>query len=158
MGLDITAYKYLTPVENPEFDEYGELVNWDTQWQAGDSMKWSEKYFEGRGEGVDPDAVYTYEDSFGFRAGSYSGYGWWRDTLSNFSEGNSFEELINFADNEGVIGSIVSQKLYDDFKNNYDKAIEFNKTLNNDEWWIESYRDWMKAFDYARNNGAVDFH
>jgi hypothetical protein len=158
MGLDITAYRNLAPVANPEFDEYNELKNWETEWLPGTSMDWSESVWEGRGEGVNAHTVYTWEDCFDFRAGSYSGYGWWRDKLEEISDGESFQELINFADNEGVIGSVVSQKLYTDFIKNYDKAEEHSKKINDGEYWLNKYDCWMKAFDMARYNGAVDFH
>jgi len=69
MGLDITVYKNLSQVLNPEFDKYGELKNRKTEWMAGESMDWSESNWRGRGEGVDSKTVYTYEDKFEFRAG-----------------------------------------------------------------------------------------
>lgn len=180
MGLDITAYKNLKVVENPQIDEEGELINWETEWKAGVSMEWSEKHFKGRGEGINPNTVYTWEDSIGFRAGSYSGYGAWRNTLEAFAKTilpikfecdsngnvglvgvnnkNLFEELINFADNEGVIGYIVAKKLYKDFVDNEEKAEEFSKNLKDDGYWFVKYQDWKEAFEYASQHGAVDFH
>lgn len=88
MGLDITAYKKLTVVENPKVDEDGELENWESNWQPGPSMDWSEKHFPGRGEGIDSKLVYEWEGRIGFRAGSYSGYNWWRSKLESLAEGN----------------------------------------------------------------------
>ena len=158
MGLDITVYKNLTPVANPELDEYGELANWQTEWMPGASMDWSESVWPGRGEGVDSKTAYAYEDSFEFRAGSYSGYNWWRSDLESLSDGDSFMELVDFADNEGVIGSKVSRKLYVDFVDNYEKAKEVSKKNTDKEYFISKYECWMKAFDMARYNGAVDFH
>ncbi|MES1046340.1 hypothetical protein HYI36_00780 [Bacillus sp. Gen3] len=158
MGLDITAYRKLKVVENPQIDEYGELENWDTEWRPGGSMEWSEKHFPGRGEGIDPQKVYSWEEEFGFRAGSYSGYNWWRAKLEQFASGNDFDELINFADNEGVIGFIVSKKLAKDFKENEIKAKEFAETINDGDWWFSQYQRWKKAFEIASDNGAVDFH
>lgn len=157
MGLDITAYKNLKLVEKPELDEDGEIVNWDSEWKPGASMEWSEKHFSGRGEGVNPNSVYTWEDSFGFRAGSYSGYGWWRRQLGQFAKGDDFQELINFADNEGVIGPIVSKKLANDFSKNLEEAIEFAAHLESEDW-LELYNLWHRAFEIASENGAVDFH
>lgn len=130
MGLDITAYKNLKVVENPKFDEYGDLENWETEWRPGSIMEWSEKQFPGHGEGIDHQKVYTWQEEFDFRAGSYSGYNWWRSKLKQFADGTDFEELINFADNEGVIGFIVSKKLAKDFKVNEEKAKEFAETLD----------------------------
>ena len=86
MGLDITAYKKLKELKNPKWDEYGEeLLNWETEVCFGASREWSEKNFKGRGEGVDSKKVYSWEEKYGFSAGSYSGYNWWRDTLNIFS-------------------------------------------------------------------------
>lgn len=159
MGLDITAYKNLKVVENPKFDEYGEIENWDTEWMPGASMEWSEKHFPGRGEGVDHKKVYTWEDSFHFRAGGYSGYNWWRSNLERFKGNDAFQELINFADNEGVIGPIVSKKLTEDFTDHAEEAKEYAKTLGaNGDYWIECYDNWKKAFELASVNGAVEFH
>ena len=158
MGLDITAYRKLMVVENPELDEDGDLIDWDNQWQPGGSMEWSEKHFPGRGEGVDHRQVYTWEESTSFRAGSYSGYNWWRAKLKQFAKDDAFQELINFADNEGVIGPIVSKKLAKDFEQNRGQAIEFAKTLDDGEWWIGQYKRWQEAFEMAADNGAVDFH
>lgn len=158
MGLDITAYKNLKVVANPELDEDGELLDYDTQWKPGASMEWSEECFPGRGEGIEPQKVYTWEEEFDFGAGSYSGYNRWRSTLESFAIENQFQELINFADNEGVIGFVVSKKLAKDFVENEERAIEFSKTINDGEWWINKYTDWKEAFEMASENGAVDFH
>lgn len=157
MGLDITAYKNLKKVENPKIDEYGELINWDSEWIPGASMEWSEKHFPGRGEGIEPNSAYTWEDSFDFRAGSYSGYNRWRAKLEEFKEGDSFEELINFADNEGVIGYVVAAKLYNDFVKFEEKAEEYSRTISDGDWWFELYKEWKKAFKFASQQGAVDF-
>ena len=158
MGLDITAYKNLKIVKNPKLDEYGDIENYDTEWNPGASMEWSEEHFPGRGEGIDHKAIYTWEEDFGFRAGSYSSYNEWRRDLDSFARGNSFLELINFADNEGVIGFVVAKKLAKDFKDNENRAKKFAKELCDGEWWLSKYKDWQKAFELAENNGAVSFH
>ena len=162
MGLDIAAYRRLKVVEYPKFDEYGDLENWDTEWLPGESMEWSEEHFPGRGEGVDSKTVYTWEEEFGFRAGGYGAYNWWRSQLNLFANSdhpsNDFMELINFADNEGVIGPVVSKKLVEDFEKNEEKAKAFSKTLKEGKWWFGQYLNWKKAFKMASDNGAVDFH
>lgn len=158
MGLDITAYKNLKVVSNPVLDEDGNPENWESEWKPGASMKWSESCFFGRGKGIDPDAVYSWEDSFDFAAGSYGGYNCWREQLNRFAVGNAFRELINFADNEGTIGPVVSKKLAKDFIDNAERAIGYAKTLTDGEWWLKKYENWRKAFEMASDNGAVDFH
>ncbi|MCY8813648.1 hypothetical protein P8917_01070 [Bacillus atrophaeus] len=158
MGLDIRVFKNLKVIENPQLDEDGYVENWETEWRPGGSMEWSEEHFPGRGEGLEPQNVYTWEESFRFRAGSYTGYGWWRRKLEEFKGGTAFQELINFADNEGAIGPVVSKKLATDFKENAEEAREFAKTLGDaGEVWLELYDEWKAAFEMASENGAVEF-
>lgn len=161
MGLNIIAYRQLKPVQNPTLDEDGYPISWEAEWKPGTSMKWSENIWPGRGEGISPDTVYTFDDKFDFRAGSYNGYNRWREKLEEFADGRDlFLELINFADNEGVIGPIVSAKLAIDFMENAEAAISFaNARIDESEheWWLEKYSDWRKAFEMASDNGAVDF-
>lgn len=158
MGLDITAYRKLEVVENPKYDEYGELENWDTEWKPGSSMEWAETYFPGRAEGLDSTAVYRWSEKEVFRAGSYSGYNWWREKLAEFSGKAAFQELINFSDCEGCIGSVVSKKLFQDFQTYESKAKGFSEGIENGKLWFEKYLNWKEAFEMAADGGAVDFH
>lgn len=157
MGLDIKAFRKLRKVEDAKFDKYGDLENYDTQWSPGGGMRWSESIWKGRGEPLNPDDVYEWNDSYEFRAGSYSSYGRWRDELEKFKGDVAFQELIDFADNEGVIGSKVSVKLLDDFYKYQDEAVEYAKTSEIGSYFIENYNDFMRAFELAANEGAVDF-
>lgn len=164
MGLDITAYRQITPDPTPAKDENGFLLS---GFYGGASMHWSESCFPGRGEGIDPDTVYAYAEAFHFRAGSYSGYGRWRDHLAELggltaherrypvpeSAKKPFYELVVFADNEGVIGPKVAAKLAQDFRE-YLPQAERTK----EPWFLEIYRDWLKAFEMAADGGAVEFH
>jgi len=90
----------------------------------GAGMKWSESDWPGRAAGIpDADVAYSFADKQRFRAGSYSGYGEWRNSLATVAGFRSarhawenahsgpFFELLNFADNDGVIGPEVSAKL-----------------------------------------------
>lgn len=157
MGLDITAYKRLTKVENPQLDEDGDVLDWENQWRTDGSMRWSEQHWPGRAEGVDFETVYTFGDSCGFRAGSYSGYNWWRQKLSEFAEGDAFRELIEFSDCEGVIGSVVSNKLAADFAEFEDQAKEYAEKIETGEYWLKKYGEWKEAFEMAADGGAVNF-
>lgn len=65
-----------------------------------------------------------------------------------------FYELINFSDCEGLIGSEISAKLYQDFVNFEDKV----KKINKDPYFYSKYKDFKKAFRVASNNGLVHFH
>lgn len=169
MGLDISAYRKLelVPHDEVERDEDGDLADWEQNIQF-----YSNSDFPHHFEGLDKGAVYTRgEESYGFRAGSYSGYGQWRATLASmvgFSDGRDvpddaqgpFVELINFSDCEGTIGPVVSRKLHEDFVLYKDKATEFASTLPSDEgeWFLSKYQDWERAFALAKDDGAVCFH
>lgn len=162
MGLDITAYRGLVKVANPELDEYGSPVDWQSQWLAHPvSIGWAETHFPGRSAGIEPGAVYTFAETMRFRAGSYGGYNQWRSHLAEmagYSEGTAgpFSELINFADNEGVIGPVVAAKLAADFREHEQRADEYAKKAG--DWWLDKYRLWRRAFEMAADGGAVDFH
>jgi hypothetical protein len=169
VGLDITAYKQLTEVADQPGNEDG-FVDDNLFHVDKVTLKWTERNFPGRTAGLNPDTFYDFEDSFGFRAGSYSGYNSWRNwlaTVAGFDSADAvwnsaviegpFVELINFADNEGFIGPIVAAKLAKDFADHEAKAAKA-ATDAHEGWYIEVYRDWKKAFEMAADNGAVDFH
>lgn len=172
MGLDITAYRALKPAADIEFDEYGDPKEYDRYFQARENT-----HFPGRAEGLTDRAWYEFADSDGFRAGSYSGYGEWRDNLAQLAgyparadlrqphshsaaawaaQSGPFWELINFADNEGVIGPVVAAKLAKDFAEFDDRAKSFDPGA--DGWFYERYALWRRAFEMAADGGAVDFH
>lgn len=173
MGLDITAYRKLTPANgNEAFDETGELKyedNWTQFYKNPD--------FPGRADDIQDRHAYKAEDSEGFCAGGYGGYNRWRDQLAELAgypltkymqygqeqqshaaacwkgvEG-PFSELINFSDCEGVIGAAVSAKLAKDFADFQEKA-----DAHQDERFRDKYAEWRKAFEMAADAGAVHFH
>jgi len=102
--------------------------------------------------------------SHNFRAGSYSGYGRFREALAELmghtpsdywndvDEDEPFYELINFADNEGTIGPEAAADLLEDFRKHRDLFIE--------GWpdFTEVYDDWIIAFELASDAGIVSFH
>jgi hypothetical protein len=170
MGLDITAYGFLTiPTEPVDLDEYGEPKDWRGFWKPGaDIIEWTESNWPGRTEGVDRDALYCVSERFAFRAGSYSGYNSWRNWLATVagyrdaedcwqraSPGEPFYELIHFADNEGVIGPVVAKKLAADFAKHAGKAVELAPA---ESWCLDAYARWWCAFLTAQHRGAVEFH
>jgi hypothetical protein len=159
MGLDITAYSYLRPARDVEVEEDGSPKDWRRFWRPGASMEWSEKHWPGRGEGIDPRTIYDTYHRFGFRAGSYSGYGEWRDWLGTIAEddGSAFRELVEFADNEGVIGPVVARKLANDFRVNITKAVARAEGGMN-PWFLDQYVRWWVACMMASSEGAIDFH
>lgn len=163
MGLDITAYRRLTKLDtitDDTADPYGAC----DLWVHPACYDWAEGAFPGRAAGLERGGTYKAEDRLSFRAGSYSGYGEWRDWLKGLAGyqrgGDSwptsgpFAELINFADNEGYIGPAVAAKLAKDFQDNRDRMErEFG-----DDWYATKYREWQAAFELAADGGAVAFH
>lgn len=134
--------------------------------------------FPERYKGLENDTVYHFEQQFDFRAGSYSGYNWWRNELAKLvgyspikvknEDGSSetrydasawmaksgpFWELINFSDAEGVIGPVASMKLYSDFLSYHKAAM-----AHGDKDFRDSYLEWEKAFSLASKHGAIVFH
>lgn len=170
MGLDITAYRKLSKVDNPALDADGDPTEetMDTCFCISPyTLEWSNNFGRAQADGLTA-GVYDYEDTCGFRAGSYSGYGEWRRELAKLvghmdikelweklSPG-PFIELINFADNEGVIGPIASAKLAKDFADFKDRAEKHPDA--DAPWFFELYCEWQKAFEMAADGGAVDFH
>lgn len=118
---------------------------------------------------------------FGFRAGSYSYYNFWRDQLSLFAlevpaedvwfdarayRGRPFVELIDFTDCDGRIGTKVAAKLAADFTSHAARAKRHAPSVTHPEapddpevgeGWLQNYRDFARAFRIAAKNGALQF-
>lgn len=93
-----------------------------------------------------------------FRAGSYSGYGVWRDDLRRQFNPRTlpngpFYELIWFADNEGCIGPEAAKDLLADFR---EHATSYAPNGHAD-YFRQKYEDWTTAFELAADGGLVDF-
>jgi hypothetical protein len=161
MGLDISAYSKITKTENLDeatiFVYRGEYHN-D---QAKDIEQGT--YIEDKES-----------ESIGFRAGSYSGYGVFRNLLSEiilgadartvWTEeekyvGKPFYELINFSDCEGNFGPQVSAKLHKDFVDHREVFCEGVKNKNLYEGYYESvYDNFMNGFGLSSQGGILSFH
>lgn len=171
MGLDIKWYRGLTSVGVDEATD----IDGDVR---DEFVKlYHNPNFPGRADDIVDRGCYSYEESGCFNAGAYSGYNRWRDDLAKLAgypitayydcgvikesyaaacwDGATgpFSELINFADDEGVIGSSVAAKLAADFAAFQHKADE-----SRDSWFREKYAHWREAFEKAADRGAVDFH
>jgi hypothetical protein len=173
MGLDIVAYRNAVKIE-AVFDKDDEWTPLDpiSHQPMEDELVFIAAVDERAATHALPlthRGVYRASEEHSFRAGSYSGYNWWRNELARMAgypgrdnrgetsycldcwEGKTgpFSELINFSDCEGTIGSEYSTKLARDF-------AEFDaKALAMGEEFYESYQDWRKAFELAADNGAV---
>lgn len=170
-GLDITAYENLTIVRSPQFNKDGEPA-------GQNQVKLAPVHFAERFAGLTPGAVYRYQSSFEFRAGSYSGYNYWRNELAKLAgygqtphksfngkaelrydatvwniKRGPFWEFIEFSDAEGVIGPVVCKRVYGDFLQYQSAAAK-----HSDEYFRTSYEDWKKAFSMCANGGAIVFH
>lgn len=91
-----------------------------------------------------------------FRAGSYMGYGRWRENLARQFNPHTrpedpFYELIWFADNEGCIGPEAAVDLLADFRAH---AGEYQPYFQPQD----TYQDWTRAFELAADGGLVRFH
>ena len=191
MGLDISVISEIVPIDIPEDLELwsNEYYEWEEK-QDFDGSVWNfqpNTYFPEQSEGLPDGFGYGTGEDYGFRAGSYSGYGEWRDLLAkvaldmgvqgvwnkiddggNYSE-IPFSEQLNFSDADGVIGPVASKKLYNDYVS-YEKDImkkldryylkfeDFEIDGETYEWFKQKYKDWKEAFRIASNNGAVIFH
>lgn len=162
MGLDITVYTKLrkaAPGEGLDEDGYADEG-------AGYVTMYVNPDFPGRADEVEHEATYHVEEAFDFAAGSYGGYNMWREWLAMLGGYTCdkmwdepfdapFAELVNFADNEGVIGTAVSAKLAKDFAAHAETA----SLRAPERWYLERYNLWRKAFEIAAaENGVVDFH
>lgn len=163
MGLDIVAFEKARKLhENfeakPEEIEYeGEnevfRVRVNTAFDSHDHLT---------------DGIYTHEGRMvDFTAGSYGTYNGFRSDLCRMAHGvmpnivwnnkelylgGDFFELINFSDCEGVIGPTTAGKLFNDFKKHRDAYH-----LENNAWDAENYDLWMKAMEFASNDGMLIF-
>jgi hypothetical protein len=173
MGLDITAYSKLTyhSKDKGEDELLGGFVRIYPQPGAHLNVRLDDRkpgvYKEERGS-----------RRFGFRAGSYTGYGEWRELLCQYVHevkieevwehtkkwaGKPFIELIDFPDNEGTIGPETSAKLAKDFAD-WDERLKEKSGkapaggFDQGNWWHMRYKDWRKAFELAADGGFVTFH
>lgn len=180
MGLDITAYRNLTPApDSIGLDEDGDPID-------GYVRIYVNSDFPERADHLATGQIFKQSedkaDTFCFRAGGYSGYNSWREQLAemagypeveykdqlmgmckshaaaawddsrDLSKPVPFAELINFSDCEGVIGPKTSAKLAKDFAAFQDKADQ------QDERFRRVYGNFRQAFEMAAQNGMVEFH
>ena len=188
MGLDITAVSKLEPIDLPEGIELwsDEYYDWEDEQVSSVWNLHPHSYFEEQFQGLKEGPHVYFGDSYGHRAGSYSGYNQWRDWLARAAYGKRIEdvwedidtggyggpfaELVNFPDNEGTIGPVASKKLYRDFVLLEDDIMDEidswylkqhpTNTISLDDfkWFQSKYKDWKETFKIASDNGAVFFH
>ena len=178
MGLEVTAYRKLKKLD-VLFNEDGEAVDPTTREPVEDYLRvYDNPDFPGRAAGLEDRAAYAYEDAEGFWSGGYGRYNNWREELAKLAGyppservmyGHSenlhaasawngvvtegpFYELVNYADNEGTIGPVVSAKLARDFSEWADRAAAIGGNF------YEKFMEWRRCFEFAADDGAVSFH
>lgn len=163
MGLDIVAYSNLKKNEyfSAISDEEKEELDVDCLIMSPLLIE-IEKAFPGRAEPLKYNGdVYDCENYESISIGSYSTYGWFRRALEAFGENRDcFNELIDFSDCEGVIGSIVSKKLYEDFSSNaesFEQWVYQKYSVVDGELLLRMYCKFESAFEIAKDGGAVRF-
>lgn len=158
MGLDIYVFTDATKTET--------IAN-DVDMQNDDLIFVSNTAFPNRLGNME-EGWYEAAAQDDFRAGSYSGYSIWRDTLCRTIHGISaeefwnsdkaessepFAELINMADNEGCLGTSVCLKLAEDFDKYYDQLAAAEGA---DQFWnLDKWRDGLRQA--GENNGFLLF-
>ena len=174
MGLDITAYE--------KVELHSQDLPQDEAWDGGEDLYEAGLSYDVVWNGIPfPDRcaplivpekgkgnVYVCTGrEIDFRAGSYGGYGAFRELLCKIAnlpepreqwqnrdeyQGAPFFELVNFSDCEGVIGATACAELAADFA-----AFQWHADRMAGDW-LETYNNWRNAFELARNGGCVRFH
>ena len=170
MGLDIVAYSRLELVHHHvplDTDE-----SWEDCYDRGHIRSHIiHPDFHRSARGLKLDRCYkkTPEtETVEFRAGSYGGYNvarsaiwkmvtgesneeWPEDTFERFTD-TPFFEFVFFADNEGTIGPEAAIDLYGDFVAYKDQWPEYSPW---DNWGLDWYDNFTKAFELASDHGMV---
>lgn len=163
MGLDIIAYselkknEYLSAMNNEDVEDLDIICL-----TMSPLLVEVEKAFPGRAEPLKYNGdIYTCGSHKTYSIGAYSTYGWFRRALETYSEDcDCFDELIDFSDCEGVIGSIVSKKLYEDFSSNQESFEQWvcqRYSTIDCELLLQMYYKFESAFWIAKDGGAVEF-
>jgi len=180
MGLDITAYEIVNP-EAYAPNDFGQECDWEDT-----VMVYNIAAFAARQDGL-PDGRHKVDGRiFEFRAGSYSSYSLFREALVEMLgyegglkelwprlfagdekadlEAAPFMRLINFADNEGVLGPKTCAKLAREFRQFLpaaEKKWAFDKNepgrASAEEYYLDTYRHFLVAFSLAAGAGCVSF-
>lgn len=189
MGLDITAYNKANLLPKHAYDG-------DSCYDAGHCFVFVEDGFERSYRGLaDPDTRFSFPGSTSdvgggrcydvsdsethrFQAGSYSGYGKFRDLLAQaFHHVDAFQiwpeadryadapffELINFSDCEGTIGPDAAADLLKDFEDGRSQwadylVAKYGHRVMDQKYYLEKYEDWAHACRLAADRGLIDFH
>jgi len=165
MGLDISVYtkiQKITDLKKIENGDYFAHVTISND-EYDSSFDIEEGYYDGIGV------------RHHFRAGSYSGYNLFRNTLSKSIlgvpdetvwekseeyKGKPMYEIISFSDCEGCMGPAVCKKLHNDFVENREKFVQYLKSVGGGsvDHYCSIYDDFTKGFRMVSNEGILIFH
>lgn len=162
MGLDISVYEVATLTPEHEHNEQC--------WEQGHVRACLLTPSMARSlRGLEAERCYEVSGySFSFRAGSYSGYGAFREALCEAAHGIDvreiwadpepwsnceFFELLNFSDCDGTIGPDAAADLAKDFT-----ALRERIYPLLDEIDQSRYDDWERATTLAAGAGLIEFH
>lgn len=193
MGLDVTAYSKLEyvgrhePLDLAEMEEDGGTnCRWTKDGDRFHIQAFAYDSFPHALAGL-PTGAIQQEDEFitggcfaigednkaeWLAAGSYSGYGRFRDMLRACFADDSrsmreqpdapFFELVWFADNEGTLLTQACTDLLADFKAGREQWVGFiNETvpsLQDSSYYVRKYDEWTAALELAADGGLLDFH
>lgn len=162
MGLDISVYTKVNKVgEAADFEEYETSFDRKITFYVYEG---SNHPFNEQLGFLEPGAVYGFADTWGFRAGSYGGYGAWRAELCRMATGidhitfcdrrhlykdKPFYFLLWFSDAEGFISGDTAKKLANDFNEFESKAASIGGGF------FVMYKQWQRAFN---EGDVVQFH
>ncbi|MCX7255680.1 MAG: hypothetical protein NTZ64_02845 [Polaromonas sp.] len=172
MGLDITAYKNARPARA----EIQAVISTaeeprEVAYDLGVVIPWINNHFPGREEGITPGIAYETDKEKICAGLSYGSYNVWRESLgqmvgiANIREwfrnpdmSVPFAELLNFADNEGVLGPVVCKRLAAYFEEWAERAAKYTPRTLEAEHFRRHYATWHAAFKHAACDGFVEYH
>ena len=152
MGLDITAYSKVTPLDD-DSDAYDVRLIDNTA-------------FPGRAAPF-KNGMYDCRDTLDVFHKSYGTYNEWRDWLAKIAGYHGardmwvikepgqpipFWEIINFSDCEGTIGTVACKKMLKDFEDYDQKARSAEES-----WLYDTYVDIHEGLKLAANGGCLKF-
>lgn len=182
-GLDVTMYRDLKFISD-DLDLWGE-GKFDSVIPEGfeEVLLYPNHHFPEQGEGIKC-GIYSGMSGHSFQAGSYSGYGWFREILCECMNGCipeyvwqvrsgnrekayafRFAYLISFSDCEGVLNHETCIKLHSEFTQEAREefvsyvAKEFCDDKPYQIQFTKKWDDWMKVFKEAAKSpdGVVVF-
>lgn len=175
MGLDVTAYSGLQFIESMDDIEAFEEKYWTgSELTATYVSKYDGGFPEHLGSLI-KGSVYSFKNEYDFRAGSYSGYNYWRDLLSRaalkvpaqtvWKNPDQFRDLpfywlVNFSDCEGYIGPekcAILLKNFTELRATVEASLPASDTAWPPDEFMTRYDMWMTALQLAADGGMLMF-